>query len=61
MKLKSYTMKAFRDIGSMSQEEVNKYNQSVIWGIKPIDCIPLRIMICMLFDLLQLFIPRLRL
>lgn len=59
--MKWYTIKAFTDIGSISQVEADKYFKPIVWGIKPIDLIPMKIIVCMFFDILQVFIPKLRL
>lgn len=59
--MKSYTINAFTDIGNIKQEEAEGYFRPIVLGIKPIDLVPIRIFGCIVLDILQLFIPRLRL
>lgn len=61
MRLSSYTIRVFTDIGKMNPEEAVGFNQPIVWGIKRIDLIPINVLCCMIFDVLQVFIPRLRL
>jgi len=59
--MRSYIKDYTRHIVSLTPEEAKEWQRPKIWGLKEIDFIPLAILTCTFLDLLQLFIPKLRL